>query len=207
MHAASTALAGLLVLAQACSWCVIGAGRWPPTARPGQRPLGTAPPTARQVCRVALDGGYAVALARAVPRCSPPAPAVDPTVVPRRSPAVIPRHILPVSGVDGRWHVLSVPDHKPGPYRPRRYATPVPLRLTGCGELGKSVVLGLTTIAVTVNAHTGRRPLDRTPAELISGRFLATGGRHSLATCPSARCLQIRLQVVSAMPSTKPGER
>jgi hypothetical protein len=60
----------------------------------------------------------------------------------------------------------------------------VPLRLTGRGELGKSVVLGHATVAVTVDTYTARRPPDRTPAELITGRFLATDGRHSLADLP-----------------------
>ena len=70
----------------------------------------------------------------------------------------------------------------------------MPLRLTGRGELGKSVVLGHAAIAVTVDTYTAP---DRTPAELITGRLLVTGGRHSRVDLPSARCLQIRLQARS----------
>ena len=37
-------------------------------------------------------------------------------------------------------------------------STVVPLRLTGRGELGKSVVLDHATVAVTVDTYTARRP-------------------------------------------------
>ena len=171
------------------------AGR--PQSAPGQRRSGTARSRARPVGRVALEGN-ATALVRAVPRCSPPGPAVAHAAVPGRS-RLPSRHVLP--GVGRRWpgvRAVPVADHEPGTYRPRaEVSSPRAAAADGCGELDKSVVLGHATIAVTVDTYTGRRPLDCTPAELITGRLLATGGRHSLADLPSARCLQIRLQVVS----------
>ena len=170
------------------------AGR--PQSAPGQRRSGTARSRARPVGRVALEGN-ATALVRAVPRCSPPGPAVAHAVVPGRcSPAI------PVTSCRCRASMARgtcCPGRGP---RIRHLLAasggtqPVPLRLTGCGDLGKC--------PRPRHSRGHRRHLHRstTPRSHAGRTDHRTAPRHRRPTqpCRPARVrdvLQIRLQVGS----------
>jgi hypothetical protein len=120
------------------------------------------------------------------------------------------RQLCPASGVEGQGNAVPAAYHEPGtrPARDAAVRNPVPLRLTGCGKFGKSVVLGHATVAATSETDTAGTTPRSQAGELITRRFLATGAGTASPTNPGRPMFTAPFTGLSpTMPSTDPGRR